>query len=172
MGNVILIGFMGSGKTTLGVRLSYKMRKPFIDTDKYIENKQKMSVSDIFANKGEPFFRDLETKALKVLIEENTQYVISVGGGLPVKKENRKLLKELGTVIYLKVSAGELYERLKGDTERPLLQCEDPKQRIEELLAAREAFYTDAAHIVIDGDGKGIDTVLEEILSRLEEIKI
>lgn len=169
MNNVILIGFMGSGKSTIGVRLSYKMKTPFIDTDKYIENKQKKSISEIFAESGEGFFRGLETETLKALLQEKGIYIISVGGGLPVREENRRLLKELGTVIYLKASADELYERLKGDTERPLLQCEDPKQKISDLLTAREAFYEEAAHMIIEEDGKDIDTVLEEIVNRLEE---
>lgn len=168
MDNVILIGFMGSGKSTLGVRLSYKMRTPFIDTDKYIENKQKTSISEIFADKGEAYFRDLETETLKALKAEKTAYIISVGGGLPVREENRKLLKELGTVIYLRASADELFERLKGDTDRPLLQCEDPKKKIQDLLTAREAFYEDAAHMIIDVDGKDIEAVLEEMVNRLE----
>ncbi len=169
MDNVILIGFMGSGKSTIGVRLSYKMKMPFIDTDKYIENKLKRTISEIFAESGEGFFRNLETDVLKELLQDKAKYIISVGGGLPVREENRKLLKELGTVIYLKASADELYERLKGDTERPLLQCENPKQKIEDLLNSREAFYADAAHMIVEEDGKDIDTVIEEIVNRLEE---
>jgi len=169
MNNVILIGFMGSGKSTIGVRLSYKMKMPFIDTDKYIENKLKRTISEIFAESGEGFFRDLETDVLKELLQDKAKYIISVGGGLPVREENRKLLKELGTVIYLKTSADELYERLKGDTERPLLQCENPKQKIEDLLNVREDFYADAAHVIVEEDGKDIDTVIEEIVNRLEE---
>lgn len=169
MNNVILIGFMGSGKSTLGVRLSYKMRTAFLDTDKYIEGKQKTTISDIFATKGEGYFRDLETETLKELMKDQTKYIISVGGGLPVREENRSLLKELGTVIYLKASAEELYERLKDDTQRPLLQCENPKQKIQDLLAERDSFYEEAAHIIVEEDGKNVDMVLEEIIKCLEE---
>lgn len=122
MGNLILIGFMGCGKSTLGIQLSYRLRKPFLDTDRRIEERQGSSISDLFSEKGEAFFRGLETDALKELLLENTEYVISTGGGIILNPKNREILKELGTVVYLKVSPQTVYGRLKHDKTRPLLQ--------------------------------------------------
>ena len=94
--------------------------------------------------------------------------IISVGGGLPVREENRVLLKKLGTVIYLRASAETIYERTKHDTSRPLLQGDDPQGKIRTLLAAREKIYEDAADIVIDVDKKDFDTILDEIVEAVD----
>ena len=127
--NIILTGFMGSGKTSVGIRLSYRMKQTMIDTDKWIEQRQKMSVSEIFAAYGESAFRKMETDCLKELIRTADHQIISVGGGLPMRKENHALLKELGKVFYLKITSEAVYERLKSDTTRPLLQVENPKEK-------------------------------------------
>lgn len=163
MGNVILIGFMGSGKTTVGLRLSYRLRKPVIDTDKEIEREEKRSISDIFATDGEKYFRDRETVYLKRLVKSGGNQIISVGGGLPLREENRALLHQLGQVFYLKASAGTIYERLKHDTTRPLLQGEDPQSRIRTLLGERDACYQDAADVVVNVDSKDFEQILNEI---------
>ena len=163
MGNVILIGFMGSGKTTVGLKLSYRLRKPVIDTDKEIEREEKRSISDIFATDGETYFRDKETTYLRKLVKNGGSQIISVGGGLPLRKENRALLHELGQVFYLKASAQTIYERLKHDTTRPLLQGEDPQSRIRTLLDERDAHYQDAADVIVDVDGKDFEQILSEI---------
>lgn len=133
-----------------------------VDTDSWIEEKEGISISEIFAVKGEAYFRDLETKCLKSLLEV-TNSIISVGGGLPVREENQKLLKQLGLVIYLKAKPDTICERLKGDTTRPLLQTENPLQKIKDMLNDREEKYQAAAHQVIDVDGKGIQEIIEEI---------
>ena len=161
---MILIGYMGCGKSTVGRKLAEVSDRAFLDTDAWIEEKEEVTISEIFAKKGEPYFRDLETECLKELIETGQKgKVISVGGGLPVREENQKLLKELGTVIYLKARPDTVYERLKGDTTRPLLQTENPLQRIWEMMAAREEKYQAAAHKVIDVDGKNISEIIHEI---------
>ena len=102
--NIVLIGFMGSGKTSIGIRLSYRMRRAVEDTDKLIERRMGKKISEIFETEGEDYFRDLETKTLKDLIDRLQYHIIAVGGGTPVREENRKLLRELGTVFYLKAS--------------------------------------------------------------------
>ena len=163
MGNVILIGFMGSGKTTVGLRLSYRLRRPVIDTDKEIEREEKRSISDIFAVEGEAYFRDSETAYLKKLLKDTRNQIISVGGGLPLREENRMLLHELGQVFYLQASAQTIYERLKHDTTRPLLQGADPQNRIKALLEERDAYYMEAADVVINVDGKDFEAILSEI---------
>lgn len=161
--NIVLIGFMGSGKTTVGIRLSYYLRKVIEDTDKLIEKKQGKSISDIFAEEGEAYFRQAETELLKELIQKRNNYIISVGGGTPVREENRPLLKELGTVVYFRVKPETVYNRLQGDTTRPLLQCENPLQKIEELLDARKEAYESCADIIIDVDDLSMDEIIERI---------
>ena len=163
MGNVILIGFMGCGKTTVGLRLSYRLRMPVIDTDKEIEREEKRSISDIFAADGEEYFRDRETAYLRKLQKSAGNRIISVGGGLPLREENRNLLHGLGKVFYLHAGAETIYERLKHDTTRPLLQGADPMSRIETLLSERDAYYMSAADVVVDVDHKDFEHILSEI---------
>lgn len=166
--NLILIGFMGCGKTSVGIKLSYRLKQTFLDTDKQIERKAGKSISEIFAQDGEDAFRQMETDFLReLLIKNDTGFqIFSTGGGTPVREENRELLKQLGTVIYLKASPAVIYERLKGDTTRPLLQTEDPKARIAELMAAREEAYALTADVVLTVDDKSP----EEIVEKLQEI--
>lgn len=165
MNNIVLIGFMGCGKTTIGIKLSYRMRRPMLDTDKLIEKDEGRTISEIFDTDGESYFRDLETKCLKKLIESTNNQIISVGGGLPIREENHALLKELGTVIYLRARAETIYERLKNDKTRPLLQGDDPQLKIRTLMEKRAAIYEKAADIIIDVDGKDFDTILDAIVS-------
>lgn len=163
MRNVILIGFMGSGKTTVGLRLSYRLRRTVVDTDKEIEREEKRTISDIFAADGEGYFRDRETACLRKLLQSKECRIISVGGGLPLREENRKLLQELGQVFYLKADAETIYERVKHDTARPLLRGEDPQGKIRRMLAERDGFYAAAADVTIDVNGKDFDHILDEI---------
>lgn len=163
MGNVILIGFMGCGKTTVGLRLSYRLRRAVIDTDKEIEKEEKRTISDIFATDGEAYFRDKETACLQKLIENTNNQIISVGGGLPLREENRRLLHELGQVFYLCAEGKTIYERLKDDTTRPLLQGSDPLTKIETLLQERDPCYRAAADVVVAVDGRSFSEILDEI---------
>lgn len=169
MNNIILIGFMGCGKSTVGFRLSYRLRRVLEDTDKWIERKEGRSISDIFALKGEDAFRRMETACLRELCLSQEKKIIATGGGLPMRKENHALLKELGTVIYLRISAKNVWERLKGDTSRPLLQCAEPLAKIEELLEKRDPVYEAAADMILDVDGKNMEQVLSELLGRIAE---
>ena len=161
--NIILIGYMGCGKTTIGKRVASELDLKFCDTDYLIEKIQKCTISEIFATKGEAHFRDLETKLLEQLLEEMQGSVLSTGGGLPIRKKNALLLKQLGTVIYLKASEEAIYDRVKEDKTRPLLQCENPKQKIKEMLNFRHPYYLGAADIVIDTSDKMISEVIKEI---------
>ena len=163
MGNVILIGFMGCGKSTVGLRLSYRLRKPVIDTDKEIEKAEKRSISDIFQTEGEAYFRDKETECLKNLLKTSGNQIISVGGGLPMREVNRQLLHQLGQVVYLRAKAETIYDRLKYDTTRPLLQGENPQEKIRSLMTQREQNYKEASDIIIDVDGKDFEQIIGEI---------
>ena len=164
MNNIILIGFMGCGKTSVGKRLSNKLSFSFKDTDQMIEEKAGKTISAIFAEEGEKVFRNMETQCLKDLIEMNEMdMVLSVGGGLPLREENRELLRKLGTVIYLSASGMTIYNRVKHDTTRPLLQGNNPRGRILDLMAARKAFYEDAADVTICVDNRNFTQIIEEI---------
>lgn len=170
MDNIILIGYMGCGKTTLGKKLSYKERIPLLDTDRMIEQKQGMSVSEIFAKKGEGAFRTMETECLKEIEGYSEKYIISAGGGLPIKEENRELLRKLGNVIYLRAKPETIYGRLKNDTTRPLLRGDDPEEKIRTMIGERGPVYELASDHIVDVDEKGQETVMEEILEILKGI--
>ena len=162
--NIVLIGFMGSGKTTTGLKLSYKLHMPVEDTDRLIEKKQGRSISEIFAQDGEEAFRRMETELLRDIVGRKYGRILSVGGGMPVREENRALLKQCGKVFYLRAKAETIYDRIKEDTTRPLLQCADPLSKIQELLAERAEAYEKCADVILDVDGLPVYKVVEEIL--------
>ena len=165
--NILLMGFMGSGKSTMGIRLSYKLQLAVEDTDKMIEAAEGMSVSDIFASKGEKYFRKKETELLVLISKLDSRRIYSLGGGTPIQLQNQGLIKKCGTVIYLRAKPETIYDRLKDDTTRPLLRCEDPLSKIKSLLAGRDPIYERCADIVVDVDGREQIEVLEEILLKL-----
>ncbi|MDO4344574.1 MAG: shikimate kinase [Eubacteriales bacterium] len=163
MNHIILIGFMGAGKTSLGEKVAGALGLRFTDTDRLIEKWQQEKISDIFARRGEAYFRDLETETLRRLKKEKERMVIAVGGGLPVREENRRLMRELGTVIYLKAKTETLLARLAGDTTRPKLAGGDLRKNIERLMAEREDIYREAAQIEFVTDGKSLEVAAKEI---------
>ena len=165
--NLVLIGFMGSGKTSVGLKLSYKLKMPVEDTDKLIERREGKSIRQIFEEEGEEVFRKKETELLGELADRQGRVIYSVGGGTPVREENRKLLRQLGTVVYLQISPETVYERLKGDTTRPLLQCENPMEKIRELIESRKEAYESCADIMIAVDLLDMEEILEQICGKL-----
>lgn len=165
--NVVLIGFMGSGKTSVGIKLSYRLRMPVEDTDKLIERREGCSVSDIFRERGEECFRQLETELLRELAESGSVKIYSVGGGTPVRRENRELLKKLGMVVYLRLRPETAYERLKGDTSRPLLQCADPLEKIRALMQERKSAYEEAADMILDVDAMTLEQIQDSIIMKM-----
>ena len=166
--NIVLIGFMGCGKTTVGEKLAADLSFDFLDTDQYIEEKEAMIINDIFATKGEEYFRGLETSSLEELISCTEKTIVSSGGGLPLRKENAELLQKLGFVVYLRVKKETVLQRLEGDTTRPLLACENPAKKVEELLEFRDPIYEVGAHLVVDVDGKTVEVIAEEIVRNYE----
>jgi shikimate kinase len=131
-----------------------------VDTDSFIERKEGRSISDIFADDGEDYFRSLETEVLKELMQVQKPQVLSLGGGTPLRQCNREIMKE-GYTIFLKITADEAYRRLKDDSERPLLKVQDPKARIEELLLERNPLYEAAADYVLYEKNKSLDDILD-----------
>lgn len=164
MGNIILVGYMGCGKTTVGQIIAEHMQYNFADTDALIEQEQGKSISDIFVQEGEPAFRAMETALLKrMLCDGRDGLVLATGGGMPVREENRELLKKIGIVVYMRVKPETVYERIKDDTTRPLLQCENPMERIREMIKSRESAYEASANHVIDVDSLLPSEAAEEI---------
>lgn len=162
--NTVLTGFMGCGKSTVGKSLAKATGRDFLDVDKYIVDKAGCSISRIFAEHGEEYFRALETEALNEIYNTVTGTVISTGGGLPMRKVNRDILNRLGEVVYLDVSPDCVYERLKDDTTRPLLQSENPMERIEELLGFRRPVYLDGADRTVNVSYRTVEDIIKDII--------
>lgn len=167
MNHVILIGFMGAGKTTLGRRLARARHMTFIDTDDRIVEKAGMPVTAIFEKYGEERFREMETEALREIMTEKGRCVVSVGGGLPMRAENREYLKALGQVIYLRATAETLIGRLGHDCSRPMLRGGDLRSRIETLMEKRRDTYEAVADLAVDTDGKGFERLILEISEKI-----
>ena len=165
MNHIILIGFMGCGKSTIGKKLAANLALGFVDTDELIETQAHLSIAELFSEYGEAYFRGLETLAVRQLHACEERLVISVGGGLPVQPANREYLKELGTIIYLTAEVDTLQKRLQKDTSRPLLQGENLEAKIRSLKASREAVYEEMAEVRISTDEKEPDRIVEEIKS-------
>lgn len=166
--NYVLIGFMGCGKSSIGRFMEGKGYK-LIDTDRYIEEKEGRSVSDIFDSNGEEYFRNLETETVKELAMGNYDgYVIAVGGGLPMRGENRRYMHEIGTVVYLKATAGTLEKRLSGDRSRPLLKGGNLREKINKLMNDRADTYEQTADILVDTDDMSYEQVYNIIKEKTD----
>lgn len=163
MKNIILVGFMGCGKSTLGKKLAKKMNVPFLDSDHEIETASGLSISEIFEKHGETYFRNLEREFLMKL-DPNDKFVLSTGGGMPCFNDNMNRLNELGVVLYLKLSPQELTKRLLvAKTKRPLIEgktAEELMHFISERLEVRNEFYTKASFL-LKGKEQNVKHILE-----------
>lgn len=164
-GNYVLVGYMGAGKTTVGKALAKETGKQFLDTDSLIVKQMDLTINDIFEKYGETYFRELETKLLENLCNSDLNAVISCGGGLPMKEENRPYLKSLGKVVYLSVNESDIVKRLKGDTTRPLLKGpkDEVKKRIHDMIELRDPVYKEVADIVIKTGRMKVPEIVERI---------
>jgi shikimate kinase len=147
--NIVLIGFMGSGKSTVGRMLARQLRFRFLDTDKLVEQRAGMSISEIFAEHGEAHFRERETAVLESL-RGVRRHILATGGGIVTVPGNIPLLRSLGLVVLLKADPEEIYRRVSRNSERPLLRVEDPRRRVMDMMAARQPLYEGAAHFQVD----------------------
>jgi shikimate kinase len=163
--NLVLVGFMGTGKTTIGKLLAEKLSWSYIDTDILIEQKAGLTIPMIFEQYGESYFRDIESEVIKETIIK-TQQVISTGGGIVLREQNIKAMKSNGLLICLTATPDSIYERTKSDTYRPLLKVENPKQRIQELLDFRSPFYA-KADITIDTSKLPPEEIVVVILNKV-----
>jgi shikimate kinase len=161
-GHIFLVGFMGAGKSTVGHLVSEMLGRPFMDLDAEIERSAGLTCAQLFAERGEDAFRALETSALVALAHVDAS-VVACGGGIVLRDENRRLLKQLGTTVYLEVTAGEALARI-GDVEgRPLL-AEGGPQVAATLLRARAALYRASADVIVNTVGRGPEDVAASVL--------
>jgi shikimate kinase len=160
--NIVLVGFMGTGKTAVGVRLAEMLQMELIDTDDIIEADSGMVISRIIAEMGGEHFRDLESKAVEKVCKLN-HHIISTGGGVVVGDKNIQNLKRTGLIFCLDATPEVIWQRVSHETHRPLLQVEDPMGRIREMLETRKPFY-DKADYKIDTSQLTIEQVAEKIV--------
>mgnify|MGYP001115491571 CR=1 FL=1 len=170
MNKVVLVGYMASGKSSVGKILAERLNVDFIDLDVYIEMEEDLSISNIFTEKGEVYFRIKETEYLTKLLDSEKNFVLSVGGGTPCYANNIKLIAEKAESFYLKASLNTLYNRLKKQRKnRPLiasLKLENLKEFIAKHLFERALYYDKAKHL-INTDDKIINEIVEEIKNKL-----
>lgn len=166
--NIVLIGFMGCGKTAIGKNISSELKYEHIDTDDYIEKKAGMKIAEIFDKFGEDYFRKLENEAAKQ-ISEYEGYVISTGGGIIKNEENIFLLKKNGIVVYLKSSPNKIFKNTKNNMSRPLLNTDDRLKRIEQLLQEREPLYLKYADLVVDTTNESVQTAAKAVCELLKQ---
>jgi len=161
--NIVLIGLMGSGKTTIGRKLAEKSGMKFVDTDELIVQKAGKSIKLIFAEEGELFFRDLESEIIEE-VSRQENLVISTGGGAVLRDENTDNLKQNGVLFYLYAPAEELFERIKNDTERPLINTANPVETLKIIQERREVLYNQA-DFKINTCEKTPEEVVNEIIN-------
>jgi shikimate kinase len=166
--NIFLIGLMGAGKTTIGRQIASELSLDFYDSDHEIEKRTGVSITHIFDIEGEVGFRKRETAVLDELTEKKG-IVLATGGGAILKPENRQFLMSRGTTIYLYADIETLVERTAKDRNRPLLQTDDPRAKLQELLDIRDPLYRETADIIIDTGKDSVRLALKEIMEALQE---
>ncbi len=167
--NIFLVGPMGAGKTTIGRHLATLLGKRFLDVDHEIERRTGVAIPVIFEIESEAGFRRRECTAIEELTR-NRDIVLATGGGAVLLEENRKLLKERGTVVYLQADIETLVERTRRDRNRPLLQTDNPRGKIEELLRQREPIYREVADVVVDTGQRAPASVARDIATRIKTL--
>ena len=166
--NIVLIGFMGTGKSTIARELAKTRQMNIVEMDEEIVRRRGKSIADIFKEEGEEYFRDLETALLKELQTKENQ-VISCGGGAVLREENVRVMKKNGCVVLLTALPQTIYERVKNNTDRPILQGNMNVEYIAALIEKRREKYEKTADIVIATDGKNVSQICEEMLQKLAE---
>lgn len=166
--NIFLVGMPGAGKTTIGRQLARRMHRSFVDADHEIEARTGVRIPLIFDIEGEAGFRERESKVIAELASR-TDLVVATGGGAVLRAENRSALRQGGTVVYLHASPELLYERTRLDPNRPLLQVDDPRRKLEELFAQRDPLYREVADIVVNSLGGSIGQLVKQVERQLQK---
>jgi shikimate kinase len=167
-GNIFLVGLMGAGKTSVGRQLARRLGKTFYDSDHEIERRTGVRIPVIFEIEGEAGFRSRESAVLAELVALE-DIVLATGGGVVLAPENRRRLKDGGTVVYLRGAPQDLWRRTRHDRNRPLLQTADPLARLEELHAQRDPLYREVADVIVDTGTQSVRTLAEQLEARLRE---
>lgn len=165
---VVLVGYRATGKTTIAKALAKRWKIGWIDLDVAIEEYAQMSIAQIFAEKGETYFRDLEAEVVKDVLNKPEPMVIATGGGAPLRDSSRALMKERGVVVWLTASVDTIAKRMLGDVttaaRRPALtDAKSPVAEIERVLVAREPIYRETAMMVVKTDDRTVDEIVMEI---------
>ena len=169
--NIVLVGPMGSGKTTVGRRLAHELNQGFFDTDHEIIDKTGVTIDHIFDIEGEEGFRERESKILENLCQMSN-IILATGGGIVILPRNRKILKNSGLVVYLSSSVNQLLKRTAKSKTRPLLEnSSDRRKTITELLEARDVYYREVASFVVDTTGKKLHEVINIIIREIENVE-
>lgn len=161
------MGLPGSGKTTIGRQLARRLGQPFVDSDHEIEHRLGCSIREFFAREGEDSFRNQEQQVIDELTQTH-QGVIATGGGAVLREVNRRHMHERGQVIYLRSTPEDVFRRVRHDTARPLLQVDDPLNRLRTLFEARDPLYREAAHFVIETGRPSVAMLVNMICMQLE----
>lgn len=167
MQNVFLVGFMGSGKSTIARCMAKNYGLDMIDMDQLIVEREGMCIPDIFAQKGEPYFRVAETNLL-IELKEQQDKVVSCGGGVVLRDENVQAMRQSGQVVLLNAKPETILERVKDDDNRPLLRGNKNVQFIRDMMEKRQPKYEEAADFVVHTDGKSADEICKEIMSKVK----
>ena len=168
---IILIGMMGAGKTTIGKSLANHLDKTFIDSDHEIQQRTGVKIPIIFEIEGEAGFRKRETDMLRELLKIDN-IVLATGGGIITNKENRKLIKEKGTIIYLRATVNDLLHRTRHDKNRPLLQTTDPQAKLTDLYDQRDPIYCEAAHIVVESGNLSVHQMVKYLTQKIDSLTL
>jgi len=165
-GNILLVGMMGAGKTTVGKSLASYLNKTFIDSDHEIQKRTGVKISVIFEIEGEAGFRKREAEMLRELLKINN-IVLATGGGVILNKENRELLKQNGTIVYIRATVDDLWNRTRHDKSRPILQTLDLQAKLAELYDQRDPIYRETAHVIVESGKQSIRQMVKLIAQQL-----
>lgn len=161
---IVLVGMMGTGKSTVARLLGQKLSISVLDTDQVIEKEAQMAVSEIFKERSESYFRKLESDVLK-RVSPKSKLVLSTGGGIVLAEHNREYLKKIGLVVWLRASVDTILQRVRHDDSRPLLDKTQLEETIRMLCESRESYYKDVARLSVDVDGKTPFQIADQIVS-------